>query len=1369
MRSLLIAVMLLLQSSNPAQLQTGTITGRLLALDGTPAAGVRVSAMPAPDPAKPSAATSGDGTVLASLTQTDSSGRYRLENVPAGRYYVLAGFVDSPTYFPGVTTTTTATAVSVAAKANVAGIDFQAARLSTGLNLKGRLKRDSNEGVGGMNIFLGGNDQYPNVRTQPDGSFEFLKLKPGSYTISVSTPNFPPQQVVLTDKDISNLEFVIPWTVDVTGNVSVEGGGMRPNVNLTFAGGSRGISSTNARDNFRITLPEGAYAIAANGLPAGFFIKSIKAGSTDLLSEPLKLSRTSPPPAIAVTLGVSTPAPWVKLTGRVTGLPNPRPAVTKLMLNGPVTESPEAILDANGSFEFSKLLPGNYSININPNPVSLSPSSIVVPNFDLAGVVISFPAIKEITGRISVEDDGPLPATSLFLTGTFGTSVDSGQPTLAELLVASSQPRNSMNVNLNLQKDGTFKASLPEGQYRIAATPQFRNANGSMYTVKAFTYGATDLTRDSVSITSADTASLSLTFGPTSTIAWSKVTGRVTGPDSAFLAANPLAVTLNGSGLITSLTSPVKPDGSFEFPKVYPGTYTARIVNGSGSNPSSANLNFSMATALVNLTGTDVTGLEIAVPRQKNITGKLILEGRGLMPRFTIPLTPPAGTSSSPVQYISINPQPDGSFTVSILEGARQVGVANNLPAGYTLKSLTYGTTDILKNPMKVAIADTAELRVTLTTPDLAPVHVSGKLTGVDDMIFARGPINATLNGTAFIASLTAPVRPDRSFEFPDVFPGSYSLRVAGAGILNSPTVPVTVPSSDLTNVEIAVPRQKEITGRVILEGLAPMPRLQISSLSTSYPPMLINPQTDGTFRVTVLVGEHSMGPATGLPSGYTLKSFNYGTTDLLKNPFKVGEKDTDELRITITTPLRPPVQVRGHVSGLDTSAFARGTPTVNMVSGAYTSPLSAPVMPDGTFEFPDVFPGNFSAQVIGPGIVNSPAVPVIVAGTNTPVIEIALPRQREITGHVVLEGRGPMPRFVIPLTTASAAGAGPGSTSSMNINPQPDGTFRLTVLEGEQRVGPAAGLPPGYALKSLTYGAIDVLKNTLKVSSSDTDELRVVLSTSNPTPVHVRGRVIGLYEASFARGPVNAILSSGTYPLNATVATNGSFEFPNVFPGSYFLRAVGPSVLSSPNITVTVGTADVENLEITVPRLKDITGHVVIEGGGPYPSFAIPLASAPGVPGVIGTPPTIRPGADGTFHIGLPAGEIRIASFVGLPLGYTVKSVMYGSTDVLKNPMKIAMTDTLELQIVLVNSATPVKVSGRVEGANTKGRVTITSPSFTLSVDVRPDGTFEFPKVYPGSYRVLAETDAPENQGIPIPLLVGDREITDLVVTVPK
>src|SRR6185436_1279393 len=74
----------------PSTSQTGTITGVIRTPAGTPAPGIRVTAMRT-DMVEDSVRG------MASLAQTDSEGRYRLENVPPGRYYIAAGRVDLPT------------------------------------------------------------------------------------------------------------------------------------------------------------------------------------------------------------------------------------------------------------------------------------------------------------------------------------------------------------------------------------------------------------------------------------------------------------------------------------------------------------------------------------------------------------------------------------------------------------------------------------------------------------------------------------------------------------------------------------------------------------------------------------------------------------------------------------------------------------------------------------------------------------------------------------------------------------------------------------------------------------------------------------------------------------------------------------------------------------------------------------------------------------------------------------------------------------------------------------------------------------------------------------------------------------------------
>src|SRR5213594_746337 len=109
MQAFLLAVLLAVQSLNPP---TGVVTGRIRKSDGSPAAGMRVSAMLAPEAGRSDAADAG---ALFSQTQTDELGRYRLENVPPGRYYIMAGRVDAPTFYPGKEDILAATAISVAA------------------------------------------------------------------------------------------------------------------------------------------------------------------------------------------------------------------------------------------------------------------------------------------------------------------------------------------------------------------------------------------------------------------------------------------------------------------------------------------------------------------------------------------------------------------------------------------------------------------------------------------------------------------------------------------------------------------------------------------------------------------------------------------------------------------------------------------------------------------------------------------------------------------------------------------------------------------------------------------------------------------------------------------------------------------------------------------------------------------------------------------------------------------------------------------------------------------------------------------------------------------------------------------------------
>jgi protocatechuate 3,4-dioxygenase beta subunit len=86
MKRLLVVAVLLLPALARAQTSTGTVSGQILTREGQPAVSVRVSAMAVPE----SGAPSNSATALVSIAMTDNEGRYRLENVLPGRYYIMA-------------------------------------------------------------------------------------------------------------------------------------------------------------------------------------------------------------------------------------------------------------------------------------------------------------------------------------------------------------------------------------------------------------------------------------------------------------------------------------------------------------------------------------------------------------------------------------------------------------------------------------------------------------------------------------------------------------------------------------------------------------------------------------------------------------------------------------------------------------------------------------------------------------------------------------------------------------------------------------------------------------------------------------------------------------------------------------------------------------------------------------------------------------------------------------------------------------------------------------------------------------------------------------------------------------------------------
>jgi len=90
---ILLALALLMLGTTALQSETGSVTGVLKTSEGLPAVGVRVAVMAIAD-----SAFAATGDELVSLVATDEDGRFLLENIPPGRYFISAGRVDLPTF-----------------------------------------------------------------------------------------------------------------------------------------------------------------------------------------------------------------------------------------------------------------------------------------------------------------------------------------------------------------------------------------------------------------------------------------------------------------------------------------------------------------------------------------------------------------------------------------------------------------------------------------------------------------------------------------------------------------------------------------------------------------------------------------------------------------------------------------------------------------------------------------------------------------------------------------------------------------------------------------------------------------------------------------------------------------------------------------------------------------------------------------------------------------------------------------------------------------------------------------------------------------------------------------------------------------------
>jgi hypothetical protein len=253
----------------------------------------------------------------------------------------------------------------------------------------------------------------------------------------------------------------------------------------------------------------------------------------------------------------------------------------------------------------------------------------------------------------------------------------------------------------------------------------------------------------------------------------------------------------------------------------------------------------------------------------------------------------------------------------------------------------------------------------------------------------------------------------------------------------------------------------------------------------------------------------------------------------------------------------------------------------------------------------------------------------------------------------------------------------------------QADGTFHVAgVPPGNYNIGP---FQQGQQQRPLAVPSDGV--RGVEVTWGVPRAARAAPSRAPIPTVAVRGRIDVIPGAAVPR---NVQLTSATTSQATKVSSvnnDGTFAFTEVAPAMYELR-VGTEPLSGVR-NFSVGNQDIVGIEIKA--VTETHGRVVMADGSKPPSLEFQIKNEYDAGGA-GTAPrammTIQREFDvqdnGTFSLGVVRGEQRI-SVLGIPAAYTVKSIKYGSTDLLDQPLILSAPPSSEILVTLEETGIPV------------------------------------------------------------------------------
>jgi hypothetical protein len=404
----------------------GTVSGVLKNGEGKPAVGVRVSARTQED--------SLAAIALASLAETDEEGRYTIENIPPGQYYIVAGSIDRPTYYPGTQERAGARIIQVIAGSRISGFDFTVSDLSrraamtlTGgasrLQINLRISPETGDRLpvtsasGPLTLQLERVTDHVTLNAPIGVTLIQLEFPVSVTDYRVNVANLPEGFVVkaITFGGVAVASGILKLSPATSGGaleitigrvpaattpsgrgVRVTGINRRSDSHPVYLSGRPGTVFNDGTFEF-LNVPPGRHVIASIDFPGRARGATLFVGDRDIddveLDDIAALPVDIQSPLASGPFGTASPGTKVApvilrgfVTDRATGQP---PGSGQVFISG--RRGPSYHLDADGKFEISGLIPGTYKLEVQ---VAGYPDVIRELNADIEDILLEIQIAK---------------------------------------------------------------------------------------------------------------------------------------------------------------------------------------------------------------------------------------------------------------------------------------------------------------------------------------------------------------------------------------------------------------------------------------------------------------------------------------------------------------------------------------------------------------------------------------------------------------------------------------------------------------------------------------------------------------------------------------------------------------------------------------------------------------------------------------------------------------------------------------------------------------------------------------------------------------------------------------------------------------